>query len=102
MDAVERIILGREFSVSDWIQTGYTTLVTRSEALTIEELEIIGYGHAIHVFRAREEARKSEDQCRYCRRTDYVSSSQAQTVVQTEFAAEIAQASCDGAEYNIS
>jgi hypothetical protein len=127
MDAVERILLGREFSVSHWIKSGYKDLIVQYEPLTPEQADKIGSSLAVRIFRARENAtpRSGEGQCPSCRRTVVMSGGVASTsycgncnkyvtltnltlrcdtnkvnsLVDTEFAAEISQANNDGAAY---
>lgn len=55
--AVERIVLGREYCVVQWLYSGYEELVQRSSFLTDEEAEQIGCKSAMAVCRAREKVR---------------------------------------------
>ncbi|KAF5355559.1 hypothetical protein D9758_006324 [Tetrapyrgos nigripes] len=126
MDAVERILLGRELSVSEWIQSGYKDLIMQEKPLTEEQVEKIGLSPAVRIFRARETGKlrilnSRSTKCLTCSRTatlkipycnncdqchsitlTFYDPSSAQSAVDTEFAAEISQARSDGAAYQVS
>ncbi|KAK7462319.1 hypothetical protein VKT23_007920 [Stygiomarasmius scandens] len=58
MNASERVVLGRQYSVYAWLRTGYIDLVKQSQTLSMEDVEKIGYLPSVRIFRLREELRK--------------------------------------------
>lgn len=56
LDAVEQVIFAKDFSVSSWLRTGYLGLVKRTQPLSVEEAEQIGWRSAIQIFQVREDA----------------------------------------------
>ncbi|KAK0241235.1 hypothetical protein EDD85DRAFT_818140 [Armillaria nabsnona] len=56
LDAVERVVLAKAYSVSLWLRTGYLSLVKRAQPLSVEEAEQIGFQSAIQVYQVREDA----------------------------------------------
>ncbi|KAF5355561.1 hypothetical protein D9758_006326 [Tetrapyrgos nigripes] len=129
MDAVEQILLGKEFAVSQWIRAGYKGVIMRKEPLSMDEVKLLDYEPAIRVFRARESVNQRmqgsncQGQCSRCLRVQPVAvsissnycggcgvyssfslcsggdESSVQSVVDKEFAIEISQASSDSAAY---
>ncbi|KAK0459207.1 uncharacterized protein EV420DRAFT_308675 [Desarmillaria tabescens] len=49
IDPVDRVILGRKYSVAQWLSSGYMDLVHRAELLTQEEAEKIGLDTALQI-----------------------------------------------------
>ncbi|ESK97223.1 hypothetical protein Moror_17879 [Moniliophthora roreri MCA 2997] len=59
MTPLEKVLLGREFAVSDWQWDGYVDLITRPNAPTMEEASKIGYADSIQLFQIRESMRSN-------------------------------------------
>ncbi|KAF5355536.1 hypothetical protein D9758_006287 [Tetrapyrgos nigripes] len=95
MDVTERILMGREFSVSSWIKSGYSDLVSQDGPLSMETAKSIGYEAAVRVFRAREAASRNNLKAYTNRRHG----ADLGRYVETEFADELSRASKDGAVY---
>ncbi|KAG7449823.1 uncharacterized protein BT62DRAFT_871066, partial [Guyanagaster necrorhizus] len=55
LDPVEHVVLAKSYSVSSWLRTGYLGLVKRTQPLSLEEAEKIGFQSAIQIFQVREE-----------------------------------------------
>jgi len=55
MTVFKRIELAREYSVAQWLRSGYFDLVKQLETLTMENVESIGYPSSIRIFRIREQ-----------------------------------------------
>ncbi|KAL5640824.1 hypothetical protein ACGC1H_001344 [Rhizoctonia solani] len=58
--AIQRIILAREFGLSDWDKSAFQELVTRPEPLVKEEVREIGIDRFEEVVRAREEMQRKK------------------------------------------
>ncbi|KAK0226423.1 hypothetical protein IW262DRAFT_766385 [Armillaria fumosa] len=56
LDAIEQVVLAKAYSVSSWLRTGYLGLVKRTQPLSVEEAEQIGYRSAIQIYQVREDA----------------------------------------------
>jgi hypothetical protein len=56
MDTVDKVVLGRSFSVGIWLLEGYFTLVTREAGLTSTEAKRLGYETAFRLCQRREDA----------------------------------------------
>ncbi|KAJ2930169.1 hypothetical protein H1R20_g6962, partial [Candolleomyces eurysporus] len=74
MTAVNQIILAKEYNVSEWLLTGYKTLITREETIDLQEGEEIGLRNALQLYELRdqyfrqgwlEETLESEIQCKF-------------------------------------
>lgn len=59
MGPVDRVMLAKRCNIWKWLRSGYTDLATRSEMISLEEAERIGYPVAHALYRAREEAFRS-------------------------------------------
>lgn len=57
LNTFEKIGLGKDHHVPQWLRAGYQELVTRSETITHEEVGKMGVSTGITVFQAREEIR---------------------------------------------
>jgi len=57
MSSVEKIVLGREASVSKWVAEGYRELVA-SESISNGKVDVIGSETIIKLYRLREERMK--------------------------------------------
>ncbi|KAK0486338.1 hypothetical protein IW261DRAFT_1559742 [Armillaria novae-zelandiae] len=55
IDPVDRVILGRKYSVAPWLSSGFMDLVHRVEMVSKEEAEKIGLDTALQIQRVREE-----------------------------------------------
>ncbi|KAK0226389.1 hypothetical protein IW262DRAFT_1361691 [Armillaria fumosa] len=51
---VDRIILGRRYSVASWISSGYEELASRAGVVSLEDAERIGLGTALRIEHIRE------------------------------------------------
>ncbi|KAK0494946.1 hypothetical protein EDD18DRAFT_1354940 [Armillaria luteobubalina] len=56
IDAVERVTLAREYSVEEWLRSGYMTLATRYPVVSIDNARLIGWETALLLEHVREEA----------------------------------------------
>ncbi|KAK0226452.1 hypothetical protein IW262DRAFT_1248905, partial [Armillaria fumosa] len=54
IDAVERVILAREYSVEGWLHSGYMTLATRNPVVSTEDARLIGWESALLLEHVRE------------------------------------------------
>ncbi len=54
IDPVDRVILGRKYSVTQWLSSGFIDLVHRVEMVSEEEAEKIGLETALQIQRVRE------------------------------------------------
>ncbi|KAK0494967.1 hypothetical protein EDD18DRAFT_1173247 [Armillaria luteobubalina] len=54
IDPVDRVILGRKYSVAPWLSSGFMDLVHRVEMVSEEEAEKIGLDTALQIQRVRE------------------------------------------------
>ncbi|PBK86983.1 hypothetical protein ARMGADRAFT_474111 [Armillaria gallica] len=54
IDPVDRVILGRRYSVAQWLSSGFMDLVHRVEMVSEEEAEKIGLDTALQIQRVRE------------------------------------------------
>lgn len=55
IDAVERITLGREYSVEGWLRSGYMALAVRYQVVSVEDARVIGWESALLLGHVREE-----------------------------------------------
>ncbi|PBK86975.1 hypothetical protein ARMGADRAFT_1035187 [Armillaria gallica] len=53
--AVERITLGREYSVEGWLRSGYMTLAMRYQVVSVADARVIGWESALLLGHVREE-----------------------------------------------
>ena len=53
-DPIEEVLLGRQYSVPQWLRSGYGTLVNRSVILSLEEARLLNFQTAFLVCQARE------------------------------------------------
>ncbi|KAK0241285.1 hypothetical protein EDD85DRAFT_818304 [Armillaria nabsnona] len=51
---VDRILLGRRYSVADWISSGYEELASRAGVVSLDEAEKVGLGTALRIEHVRE------------------------------------------------
>ncbi|KAK0195926.1 hypothetical protein F5146DRAFT_923178, partial [Armillaria mellea] len=56
IDAVERVILAREYSVEKWLRSGYMALATRYPVVSTSDARQIGWESALLLEHVREEA----------------------------------------------
>ncbi|KAF8161492.1 hypothetical protein B0H34DRAFT_381777 [Crassisporium funariophilum] len=54
MDAVTKIILGKEYHVPEWTLQGCTNLACRNTGLTIEEAEMLGMQVVLRIYEVRD------------------------------------------------
>ncbi|KAK7024956.1 hypothetical protein R3P38DRAFT_1055634 [Favolaschia claudopus] len=59
LGGVERVMLGRQYGIVSFIRIGYVVLVRRTEVLSTEEAQEIGWDTAFHLSQLREKAAKS-------------------------------------------
>ncbi|KAG6908822.1 hypothetical protein DXG01_003175 [Tephrocybe rancida] len=52
--AIERAVLAQTYNVSEWRQNSFIELVERSQAISVEEAQVLGYQAAIRLCTARE------------------------------------------------
>ncbi|KAF8910872.1 hypothetical protein CPB85DRAFT_1221146 [Mucidula mucida] len=57
LSPADRIVLGLRFDVSEWLLPAYSELCMRTEALTLEEGEILGMQNVINIAQARQAIR---------------------------------------------
>jgi hypothetical protein len=57
MDPIEKVSLAGAYDIPQWLRTGFDTLATRNEPLSVAEAKEIGYPVAIRVCQIREEIR---------------------------------------------
>jgi hypothetical protein len=62
-----KVLLGRQYHVYEWVGCGYNELVQRSQSLSMEEIEALGYPAAVRVLRMREHFMKKEQKCQSCK-----------------------------------
>ncbi|SJK98054.1 uncharacterized protein ARMOST_01311 [Armillaria ostoyae] len=55
IDAVERITLGREYSVEGWLRSGYMALAAHYQVVSVEDARVIGWESALLLGHVREE-----------------------------------------------
>lgn len=55
MTAMSMILLGRQFSVKNWLLTGYVYLVKAPNGMSMQDAETIGLRQAVKIFQLREE-----------------------------------------------
>ncbi|KAF9457589.1 hypothetical protein BDZ94DRAFT_1314051 [Collybia nuda] len=65
MNPVERVVLAKQFNMWQWLRSGYESLVTRPEMISLEEAERIGYSTVHALYRTREE-RSRGSTCSCC------------------------------------
>jgi len=56
MNPVNRILLGRQYTLQTWLFAGYEELAKRTEPISIGEAERLGWDTAILIFQIREES----------------------------------------------
>jgi hypothetical protein len=113
MKAADKIRLGREYDVIDWLLSGYREFVQQPATLSLEDAERIGFETAFRLLRVREkfliDANESKRQCCACsppvssRCEDQLSGLMGARVrhdlnggIRTEFARELTEAGgCD-------
>ena len=54
LDAVDMILLGTEYHVSQWFMTGCSKLITRSCGPTEQECSLLGIGFIVQIYGLRE------------------------------------------------
>ncbi|KAF5355452.1 hypothetical protein D9758_006290 [Tetrapyrgos nigripes] len=102
MTSAEKILLGRQCSVTQWVRSGYIELIMQTDVPSMEILKSIGFDAALRVFRAREDARKLVSNPCACGRAPAVGSpdeSKVQLSVDIGFAVELLDVSRKGAGY---
>ncbi|PBK73982.1 hypothetical protein ARMSODRAFT_951521 [Armillaria solidipes] len=55
INAVECITLGREYSVEEWLRSGYMTLAARYQVVSVKDARVIGWESALLLGHVREE-----------------------------------------------
>ncbi|KDQ58985.1 hypothetical protein JAAARDRAFT_109232, partial [Jaapia argillacea MUCL 33604] len=54
---IDKLVLGRQYDVLEWLQDAYVNICQRPEALSIEEAEKLGLKEAILISQVRQEVR---------------------------------------------
>ncbi|KAK0459201.1 uncharacterized protein EV420DRAFT_1642185 [Desarmillaria tabescens] len=99
IDATERIILAREYSVETWLRSGYLTLATRYPVVSIEDAKLIGWETALLLEHVREEAYASLGGSRMGRGS--LSENQVQSGVENKFREEFRDIRMSEAAYRV-
>ncbi|KAF6747349.1 hypothetical protein DFP72DRAFT_972543 [Ephemerocybe angulata] len=60
MDPMEKVRLGKEYSVEAWLLSGYRELVERDAVISVEDARKVGLENAIELFGVREEWRANK------------------------------------------
>lgn len=55
-DPIEKVILGRNYKVEEWVLDAYVALVKRDAALSLKEGRILGYDTAFKLCEIRDES----------------------------------------------
>jgi len=61
MDDIEKIVLGKKYSVTVWLRSGITALARRRKHLTLEEAGKIGLEPTVKIFQLREQSALSSN-----------------------------------------
>ncbi len=97
IDAIERVILAREYSVEKWLRSGYMALATRYPVVSTEDAQLIGWKPALLLEHVREEAYASMGGGRMGRAS--LSEYQVQSGVESKFSAEFQEIRSSEAAY---
>lgn len=54
-DPIEQVLVGKEYSVPQWLHSGYAILINRKEMLSLEEARRLNFQTAFLLCQAREE-----------------------------------------------
>ncbi|KAG6910323.1 hypothetical protein DXG01_011391 [Tephrocybe rancida] len=54
-NAIDRVLLGKEFKVYRWLYSGYNDLATRAESISAADVGLLGLEKALQMFQLREE-----------------------------------------------
>lgn len=70
MNAVDQILLAKEYKVPSWLIAGYHELVRRIPTLSLDEAQKLGLETSILLCHIREEIAATGHKYRHCRRED--------------------------------
>ncbi|KAK0212356.1 hypothetical protein DFS33DRAFT_20842 [Desarmillaria ectypa] len=99
IDAIERIILARKYSVEKWLRSGYLALATRYPVVSTEDAGLIGWETALLLEHVREEAYASLGSSRMGRGS--LSEYQVQNGVESKFREEFEDIRTSEAAYRV-
>jgi len=65
-NAVEKVLLGKEFRVPEWLMAGYNDLVDRPETISAEETTRLGLETTVRLLRLRDSQGRRQEYCSRC------------------------------------
>jgi hypothetical protein len=90
---VNRIVLAKEYGISEWLLAGYKALITREETIDLQEGEKIGLRNSLQLYQLRdkhhrqgwdEETLKTETMCKFAREINKMQSTEKEYLTKAE------------------